>query len=532
VVNFLQAQFREQRDFLRTVLPLGAMLSVLPVVFGVVLHFRATNFVLHQNWPVEITWPLVGAMFVTALASRAAAALYRHAHAALSAFYFFATAAATLVFAAELTWMMGLKPWETQAPLLMVIPILYLVAARLYQGHTPERPLVWCAHASTAVMILCTLYVFAGIIPQVAERTAVAEKYYHLLLAVFCLEAALFYGLAAALRKAGWSIYLTTLMLAGAIWQLLDFLGTKQEFYPLAFSLLGLALLIAYRLAVLEKCEWAGLSRAGFQSANALTLLGFASGVLLSISRWALDETRLARLDAAGDWHNPVRLALYLMLFLTVVGLVAAWLVQQPAWRRTYFVLAIVNAAMTAFLFHKLNHEHPWRTLEAISVLVGLLLVVLGYVGWYRETEERSSEGVTFALVFGTLFLLVPLAIATVHYRFYTEGRHLRLTEAESWIDELALIIACIALLGSGVLCRLKVTTLLGSLTLAAYVLMVLIHVLYHVEGQWVYGIYIALGGGVLFGTGIVLSVFRDRLKTLPDRIKRREGVFRVLAWR
>ena len=34
------------------------------------------------------------------------------------------------------------------------------------------------------------------------------------------------------------------------------------------------------------------------------------------------------------------------------------------------------------------------------------------------------------------------------------------------------------------------------------------------------------------FGAGLLLSVYRDRLRTLPDRFKRREGVFRVLTWR
>lgn len=533
VVNVVHAQFRQQRDFLRTVLPLGAMLSLLPVAYGVALHLRATNYVLHQQWPFAIGWPLVGAMLVTALASRVAAALYRKAYPTLSAVYFFATAAATLVFAAELAWKMGLEPWETQAPVLMLIPILYLIAARLYKGHTPEQPLIWCAHASTAVMLVCTLYVFAGIVPQVAEMTTLAKTYYHLLMAAFCLEAAVFYGLAAAVRKAGWNIYLTTLMLAGAIWQLLDFFGTAHEFYPLAFTMLGLVLLFVYRFAVLEKWEWAGLARASFQSANALTMLGFVAGALLSVSRWALDEAQLTAMDAARDWHNPVRHALWLMFFLAMAGLLAGWLVQQQGWRRAYIVLAIINGGLTALLFHKLNREHPWVTLEVISILIGLLLLTLGHIGWYRETVERSSEGVSFALFVGTLALLVPLAIATVNYRFYTEDRHLQLTELFSWIDEMGLVFACVALLGTGIVCRIKVTTLFSSTTLTAYVLMVLIHELHRrVHGQWVIGVYLGAGGALLFGTGLVLSFFRDRLLTLPDRIKRREGVFRIFAWR
>jgi hypothetical protein len=44
--------------------------------------------------------------------------------------------------------------------------------------------------------------------------------------------------------------------------------------------------------------------------------------------------------------------------------------------------------------------------------------------------------------------------------------------------------------------------------------------------------IFITVGGGTLFGIGLLLSVYRDRLLTLPDRVKRREGVFSVLTWR
>ena len=39
-------------------------------------------------------------------------------------------------------------------------------------------------------------------------------------------------------------------------------------------------------------------------------------------------------------------------------------------------------------------------------------------------------------------------------------------------------------------------------------------------------------GTGAVFAVGLVLSFYRDRLLALPDRIKRREGVFRVLSWR
>jgi hypothetical protein len=44
--------------------------------------------------------------------------------------------------------------------------------------------------------------------------------------------------------------------------------------------------------------------------------------------------------------------------------------------------------------------------------------------------------------------------------------------------------------------------------------------------------IWMAIGGGVIFGAGILLSIYRDRLLTLPEQVKRREGIFKVLGWR
>ncbi len=40
------------------------------------------------------------------------------------------------------------------------------------------------------------------------------------------------------------------------------------------------------------------------------------------------------------------------------------------------------------------------------------------------------------------------------------------------------------------------------------------------------------IGGGTIFATGILLSIYRDRLLMLPEQVKRREGIFRVLSWR
>ena len=101
----------------------------------------------------------------------------------------------------------------------------------------------------------------------------------------------MFYALAAAFRKQGVNVYLGTRPWPAApcgscssYWQV------DAEYYTLIFAVLGLLLLVCYRLAMLE---WTGLgSNAAFQCANALMSLSFVAAALITLSRLA---TQLGR---------------------------------------------------------------------------------------------------------------------------------------------------------------------------------------------------------------------------------------------
>jgi hypothetical protein len=45
-------------------------------------------------------------------------------------------------------------------------------------------------------------------------------------------------------------------------------------------------------------------------------------------------------------------------------------------------------------------------------------------------------------------------------------------------------------------------------------------------------GVYLAIGGALVFASGIALSVYRDRLLELPEKIAKHEGIFRIIGWR
>ena len=493
--------------------PLGLFLSTVPVLLGVVLHLRATYKPLNELWHLPsgelytVTWTYVVAMLVTAISCRVGAHLYRHSVVWLTSVYFFGTAAATLTGLAGLLSVLGVKTWDEMAPLVMIVPILYMIAARLYRGHTQETPLVWVAHTATGVMIAAVLAAAWNLTPEHVFEPRTGESL-NLLLAAFFAEAALFYTLAAAFRKQGLNVYLGTAMACGAVWQLLSYWHVDAEYYTLTFAILGLALLVGYRLAMLE---WTGLVDAAFQCANALMSLSFVAAALITLSRLATQRTEI-------HWS-----LVFLLLALTALSLLAAWLVQHAACRRWYIVMAIIEAGLTLIALHFLSHLSPWDKLEIFCVIVGLALLVIGHLGWHRE-QDQQNDLVSFSLLFGSLLVGLPLAIAVLIHRFQPRPEF-------STLNELGMLAAGMILLTTGFVFQLRSTTMTGACLMVIY-LMSLVLYINMLENVQTAAIWLTIGGAVIFGTGVLLSIYRDRLLTLPEKVRRREGVFRVLSWR
>jgi hypothetical protein len=388
----------------------------------------------------------------------------------------------------------------------MLIPILYIIAARLYRGRMEETPLVWCAHAATLVMLVSSIRTsFVGFFETAAKDQL------NLALALFAAEGAVFYTLAAVFRKKGFNVYFATVMASGAIWQLLRYVNVSDEYYTVAFAFIGIALLVAYRFAVLERFNQSGLTSVSFQSANAWLSVAFVSSVLQMMSY---------QIAGKSSWKLVGLLAI-----LAVLSLVAAGLVRHHAWRRWYLVIAVAECLLLFITVQILSTLNPWQKLEIFSVVVGVGLLVLGHIAWYREhTGERQSDLVDFSLIFGALLAGTPLAIATLYYRFIAEEISLH--------DEIGLLAVAITLFVTGIACRLRATTLLGAVFGVAELVMLLVSGFLHIKAQAPIAIFLAGGGAVIFAAGLLLSIYRDRLLALPEKIKRREGVFKVLSWR
>jgi hypothetical protein len=500
-VNGSRATVFRDSPYTRAFPVLGVLLPLLAVALGVLVYFRALSPDLRAVWQGETpAWTYVGAMLLTALSCRFGAYLYRNSQARLAAVYFFATAAAVLVAATAFLAALGLNTWQQHAPWLMLIPIAYLIAARLYRGRSEEQPLLWVSHAATAGMLVSSLA------SALQGFDLIQQQPLNLALALFCAEAAVFYALATAFYRQPWTVHLSTAMACGAVWQVLTYFGLSAEFYTLAFALVGLGLLVVYRFALLERFAARPLAEASFQSANTLLSLSFVAAFFLGLSRLSI---------GAFGWT-----LVGLFAALTGINLLALALVRHVAWRRWYVVTTIGQAALTFLCMTMLSQLNPWQKLEIFSVAVGLLLLAVGHVGWYRE-QQRQSDLVSLSLLLGSLLVGVPLAAATLIDRSHD---HFIL------LNELGFLAAAVLLLTTGFLFQLKTTTLSGAALTALYFIALLIYV------PWsrlnTVAILITVGGGTLFGVGLVLSVYRDRLLTLPDRIKQRRGLFRVLSWR
>lgn len=499
------------RPIVRAGLPLGLLLSTMPVVLGILLFLRATYKPLNDAWPLHgvagvgysITWLYVIAMFLTVASCRIGAYQYRHSVAWLSTTYFFGTAAATILGVAGLLSVSGVKTWDHLAMALMVIPILYAIAARAYRGHSPENPLMWAAQSATAVILVSVLAAWAHLTPQHVFEPVVGDSM-NLSMAVIFAEAALFYVLSASFQKQAFNIYLCAATACGAVWQLLAYWQVGPEYYTLTFALAGFILLLGYRFAVWEK---AGLAEPAFQSANALMSLSFVAAALLTLSRLATRPDEV-------HWSLVM-----LLMSLGALSLLAAWLVREAGWRRWYLVMAIVEAALMFLTIHVLSRLNVWEKMEIFSVVIGIALLVIGHIGWHRE-HEHQEDLVSFSLFFGSLLVGLPLAIAVILHRSRPEF---------STLNELGMLVAGILLLSTGFILHLRSTTIIGATLLVIYLLSMVLFVNLYAQTA---AMWLTIGGGVIFGTGVLLSVYRDRLLTLPDHIKRREGIFRVLTWR
>ena len=113
----------------------------------------------------------------------------------------------------------------------------YLVGARLWRGHSAERPLYYVAQAGAAVILV------AGFLATVQEPTSfipLHDQRASLMFGLVFSEAALFYLLAGFFRRRSANVYLAAAAACGALWQFMGYFGIDASYYTMLYAGLGL----------------------------------------------------------------------------------------------------------------------------------------------------------------------------------------------------------------------------------------------------------------------------------------------------
>ena len=285
----------------------------------------------------------------------------------------------------------------------------------------------------------------------------------------------------------------------------------KYQFL-LAATLVGLASLILSRLVPPERRQISKFLKVSESSATMCLTLGAAGSMLLTLHRLLVGDSESSLLGLLGVQFVSAGLGIVLSrenqlrrLFATLAGM------------EVILFLLVVNALMPFTLLQQG---------ELLMTIAGLVMVVSGYIGWYRE-RDRQEDWVSFNLAFGSLLAAVPMTIGLLAQRI---GDY---NPSAFWqvLHESGTLVIGLGLLASGILCRIRWSTLVGGATMGLYVVS-LIGLIRLPEQLQSTAVYMMVGGGLLFGTTVLLSVYRDRLLSLPKRMQEGEGVFQVLKWR
>ncbi|MDA1016242.1 MAG: hypothetical protein O3A00_17520 [Planctomycetota bacterium] len=519
-LRFAQSNFSPDNEKLQRHAVVALVLSGLPVLPGVLLHFRATSVTFRElGLGYESGWGLVVCMLVVAVVHRILAHLSRdHEDWRILTSHFFMTGAGILVAAAALLRQWGWVDWSQQAPLLMLIPIGYVIATRLYRGSFAERPLIYVSQTATAVILLC---VFAAATEQgeLAVLRPVTQQTSNLLLGLAFVEAAVFYILASVFHRRSWNGYLAAAAGCGALWQFLGYFGISTEWQRVMFAVGGLVLLIVarsrgyefvvrYRANGTSQRIMRGRGLPVFQCGNVVLTTAIIMSILNAVVMLLREQTA---------WLSVLAMSL-----TALSAILAIWIVPKSDWRQWYIAAATAMGAVMFLQMNVLIDLNGWQKLQVFCTGAGLLILATAHWGRFRESEQDSDENVTAGLWLGSVLATVPLFVAMLHYRF--------VADAPSLWNELGLLTVSILLLVSGCSWQIKSTTALGGSNLMLYLLILLGSIAYRPEIA--VGVYLLAGGGLIFVVGIVLSLYRDHLLALPERIAKREGLFRFFSWR
>ncbi len=246
-------------------------------------------------------------------------------------------------------------------------------------------------------------------------------------------------------------------------------------------------------------------------TANLFVLGSGIGGVLMALSHW---------------FSSDATSALMLVMLVQLVCLtLTSLLTPNQAWRAAFRALIVATVGACICVLDGWLNIQGWQRLELYSLLGGAILLVLGHITWMRE-DGQTDDFASASLVTGSFLVAAPLAVGLLVYR-------LGLATGANWMlfHEMTTIVAALTLFGTGVLARLRATTISGAGLLGIYLLSLLTLIRLPDQLQNV-SVMMMVGGGVLFVAALLMSIYRDRLMSLPTRIREGKGVFQILKWR
>ena len=394
----------------------------------------------------------------------------------------------------------GVELLDVTAAISMLIPTAALGFAIRYKDHPTRSCFVAATTTSLTFLLFCL-----GLIAIPSTPTLVSP---HLSWCWMFAAASVLYFVASQQAHSSIAHVLGFISACIAVTQGLVFAGCSADYaFVLTPSVLGVGLSLANFLF-----RSAANSRRNEVAANVLVTSGSVLGLLMSAGRVATQDTSLGLLGLIASQ----------LVFVAIAGL----LTQQRAWRVSFRAIAIANVLVSLAVFNDFMDTHWLHRIELGAVMFGVALLVMGHIGWYREGDTKD-EAATVGLWLGSLLVALPLSAGLFFYRSY------QVQSDWNWMlfHEVATIVFALGMLGAGMACRIRSTTIGGTGMLTAYVGSVLLLVQWPSQLHSV-SVVMMIGGGVFFGTAVLLSIYRDRLVSLQHDMKAGKGMFRVLRWR
>jgi len=484
----------------------ACLFLVIPVVMGIAGYLRASFVVFPQ---FEISPLFAAALGATALASGLGIWRTQGRQRVLGMTYAVCSSVALLLGSFSGLALLGWEAWDLAGPVLMIIPLGYLVLATRFDkvGRTN-----WEAAAACGTTLLTTAVVPSAYGLSIRRMEPLSGQASELMLSVFLLEVCLFYAVYSVVSNRSFASFMALLAGSAAVVQFEHYLGTSYEMGLFSFGVIGLVVVLVDRLLSLTHSE-ADPKQSSF---------GLSGQVLLSLAGTGSVLLALNRLMMVG-FHVGT---LTLLLGMIMTSLFAAVIVIPREAGRWYVALAVTQGCAALLLVAFGLSLEPWQKLEILLAAVGVVVLIVSHVGWAQE-GERQEDWVSLGMVVGSLMLAAPMVTGLLGQRFdfYHETTPWRL------VHEIGAFAVGLSLLGTGILFRLRSTTIVGAIATLLYVSTLVVYIRLPEQLQGV-AVYMMIGGGVFFVVSMLLSIFRDYLLAMPERFRHRRGLFRVLTWR